>query len=312
MNLNQQAILFLEHGEYDKSFKTFTKATFKSRDVQSLNNLAYFYAKEKYDLKSAVSLLKEAVSLNPLSHFPYAMLGQILIEQEKHDEAISYLEKALEIEKTDENLYNLASCFYMVGKKEKASYYFSLVSNDSNNAKYALARSLFDIGKRDESEKILRNYEVKAELFSDDLFCEASIAELYMKLGFYEEAVSWYEKAWNSHAKEYEWVLGYVYSLFQLNLIDKAAAFIDLVLGEQNQNIMEEENDFEFDENWTIENKKERLKKLYAEKDKFSIIIKQINEGLFPEVAFDPSYQVACYLFGCSRHGHPEYHGKIK
>jgi len=307
MNENRQAIVFLESNQMEKAFKMFKKSALKSRNVQSLNNLAYFYAKEMDENDRAIALLEEAISLNPTSYFPYAFLGQLLIEEGNFKEALPHLLKANSFEETKEVTYNIAVCYYMLSEYEKAIEFFSLLSQESNNAHFSLARSLFNLGKKKESEDILRNYNARAELFSDDLFCETDIAELYMELGFFQDSVDWFEKAWKSHVKDYEWVLGYVYCLIKLNQLDKASSFLQTVISEKKSDIIEEENDVEFDDHWTEEDKKEKLVKMNQELKQFENMTTNIQNGFVPKKAFDPAYQVKCYLFGCTRHNHPEY-----
>ncbi|EPY14323.1 hypothetical protein PAAL66ix_03271 [Paenibacillus alvei A6-6i-x] len=87
MSANQKAIEYLESNEYDKSLDLFHEAVRESRNVQSLNNLAWIYLHEECDKETALILIKEAIELNPSSHFPYNILGEIYVEKEMWQQA---------------------------------------------------------------------------------------------------------------------------------------------------------------------------------------------------------------------------------
>ncbi len=63
----------------------FQQAVHESRDVQSLNNLAWMYFYEEENDDKALELIREVVKFNPSSYFPYNILGDIYMKQEKMD-----------------------------------------------------------------------------------------------------------------------------------------------------------------------------------------------------------------------------------
>lgn len=77
MDTNQRAIELYEQNEYEKAMELFLKAVDESKNVQSLNNLAWMYLYEKEDVNRALELIKEAVGMNPASYFPYNILEEI-------------------------------------------------------------------------------------------------------------------------------------------------------------------------------------------------------------------------------------------
>ncbi|KXO02564.1 hypothetical protein AYK81_05010 [Bacillus thuringiensis] len=85
MNSNEKAIEMFEQNKYEEAMELFQQAVHKSRGVQSLNNLAYFYEEENDD--KAFELIREVVKLNPSPYFPYNILGDIYMKQEKWTEA---------------------------------------------------------------------------------------------------------------------------------------------------------------------------------------------------------------------------------
>lgn len=70
-----------EQNEYEEAMELFQQAVYESRDVQSLNNLAWMYFYEEENDDKALKLIREAVKLNPSAYFPYNILGEIYIKQ---------------------------------------------------------------------------------------------------------------------------------------------------------------------------------------------------------------------------------------
>lgn len=106
MNINQKAIEYLEKNEYDKAMSLFQEAVNESRNVQSLTNLAWMYSYEEGDNEAALELIKEAVCLNPSSHFPYNLLGEIYIQMEMWQDATAVLSQSIAVQPSNE-AYNI-------------------------------------------------------------------------------------------------------------------------------------------------------------------------------------------------------------
>ncbi|OJD65633.1 hypothetical protein BAU26_10845 [Bacillus sp. N35-10-4] len=87
MNSNERAIEMFEQNKYEEAMELFQQAVHKSRGVQSLNNLAWMYFYEEENDDKALELIREVVKLNPSSYFPYNILGDIYMKQEKWTEA---------------------------------------------------------------------------------------------------------------------------------------------------------------------------------------------------------------------------------
>ncbi len=62
----------------------------------------YFYEEENDD--KALELIREVVKFNPSSYFPYNILGDIYMKQEKWTEAKEALQKSISIQPSDEAL----------------------------------------------------------------------------------------------------------------------------------------------------------------------------------------------------------------
>ena len=302
MNINQKAIELLEENNYDESLKLFKKAVEISSDVQSLNNLAWIYCNEEDDDRSALALLVEVLNMNPKSHFPYNLLGEIYCRQEKWELAKDILEKAISIQSTKTAYNNLAVANYHLGNINDATKYFLLASEPSDYALYSHIKCLIELGNKSEAKR-------KLDAFSendDEFVGEVDVADLYVELGCYEEAVKWFEKGWDVYAKQPEWVSRYVYSLIKLNNVTYAQKFFNETINEKMEEIQDMTKE-ECDEDWTEDDKQERIKELQDEKEEFEHMFDKIMSGYTPPLEFFTSIQKACYLFGCKRHNHPEY-----
>ncbi|AJH71987.1 tetratricopeptide repeat family protein [Bacillus cereus ATCC 4342] len=85
-----------EQNKYEEAMELFQQAVHKSRGVQSLNNLAWMYFYEEENDDKALELIREVVKLNPSSYFPYNILGDIYMKQEKWTEANNHYKTMIE------------------------------------------------------------------------------------------------------------------------------------------------------------------------------------------------------------------------
>jgi tetratricopeptide (TPR) repeat protein len=93
-------------------------------NVQTLNNLAYFYQIEYDDHQRAVELLEKAVKMEPNSGLPYGLLGEAYFELELYQKAEEAFTKALGFEENPSLLNNLGVALYKQGKIREAAGYF--------------------------------------------------------------------------------------------------------------------------------------------------------------------------------------------
>lgn len=124
LNMNQKAIETYEQNKLAEAMELFQQAPHELRDVQSLNNLAWMYLYEEENDDQALELINEAVKLNPTSHFPYNILGEIYMRQERWNEAKYTLRKSISIQSSNEAYHNLAVAHYNLGEFEEASELF--------------------------------------------------------------------------------------------------------------------------------------------------------------------------------------------
>ncbi|WP_214484853.1 hypothetical protein [Bacillus sp. SM2101] len=301
MSINQEAIRLLEGNEYENSLKLFKKAVDEARDVQSLTNLAWIYCYEEYKDNKALILLDEVISLNPSSHFPYNLYGEILLRQEKWIEAKGILLQSINIKPTINANYNLAVACYHLGEIEKASRYFLLGSESSDYAMYSYVYCLIRLGETKIAIETLGKFKED----DDEFVGEIEVADLYLELEMFDEAAKWFEKGWKRYSKDVRWVSRFIYTLLKLNRTDFIEIFQE-VIKEKEENIKEESNE-ECDEDWTEEEKQDYITELITEKAEFEQMYKKFINGFIPVMEFDTSVKTGCYLFGCKRHNHPEY-----
>ncbi len=302
MNLNQKAIELLEENKYDESLKLFKKAVEIKRDVQSLNNLAWVYCHEEDDDTSALPLLEEVINMNPNSHFPYNLVGEIYCRQEKWESAKEILERAISIQPSKTAYNNLAVANYHLGNIEDASRYFLLASEPSDYAMYSHVKCLIELGNKSEAKRKLDTFSEN----DDEFVGEVDVADLYVELNCYEEAITWFEKGWNSYWKQPNWISRYIYSLLKVNNLTRSQELLNEAINGKIEEIKDAHEE-ECDEDWTEGDKQAHIKELLNEKNEYEQMIEKISLGYIPKMEFDTSIQKACYLFGCKRHNHPEY-----
>ncbi|MGE7838407.1 tetratricopeptide repeat protein [Viridibacillus arvi] len=301
MNINQRAIESLEENEYEDALDLFQEAVEESRDVQSLNNFAWMYSNEEHEYMKAAILLEEAMKLNPTSYFPYSLLGEIYIRIKKWDEAKEMLEAAINIQPTKTTYHNLAIVNYHFRDFESAAKHFLLASGDSDCSMYGYVKCLIELGKVDEAKNRLDTFSEDDE----DFVGEIEVADLYVELGCYKEAIEWFKKGWVSAWEEISWVSRYVYSLLELGDLTT----VHEVLKEVNEikiADIKEVRDNE-DDVWTESEKQEKIIELMNEKKAYEQLLENMTDGVVPAMEFDIEVQEDCYLFGCVRHNHPEY-----
>ncbi|MEK3825147.1 MULTISPECIES: tetratricopeptide repeat protein [Paenibacillus] len=304
MNTNQKAIEYLENNDYDAALALFQKALNDSRDVESLTNLAWIYYHEEGDIEAAIELAQEAVALKPTSHFPYSLLGELLVQMERWEEAAVVLSDSIAVEPSKEAYNNLAIAKYHLGELEQASALFLKSAGPSDYAMYSHVHCLIQLGHTIEAK-----HKLDAFLESDDDFVgEVHVAELYLELACFSEAVHWFEKSWDTYSKSPDWVCRYIYALVQTNAMERAVEIAEECI-RLKQDDIEEAQAEDCDENWTESDKVAYVTRLQMEKKEYEHILEQIVSGFVPPFKFTTSLSSKCYLFGCSRHAHPEYKG---
>lgn len=148
------------------------------------------------------------------------------------------------------------------------------------------------------------------EAFSEEdenFIGEVEVAELYMELGYFNKAVSWFEKGKGSYFLAPSWVVKYIYSLLQIGDEIAAQSLLKEAIEQKNEEIQDARNE-EIEENWTEIDKQEHIQELLLDMQAFEGSIERISNGHIPELdGIDMTAASGCYLFGCRQHNHPEY-----
>ena len=305
MNLNEKAIDLLEGNEYDEALLAFQQAVEKSRDVQSLTNLAWIVTNEEDDFDQAVELLKEVVQMKPTSYFPYNLLGEVYMQKKMWQEASNVLRRAIEMESTTEAHFNLGATLYHLGNFEEAATFYLASAGDSDYSTYGYVRCLINLGKKIEAKEKLDAFSEDA----DDFVGEIEIADFYVELNCYEQAVYWYEKGFKDYYHQVSWIGRYIYALLQLNQTEKAQEIQQIIFSEKKEELRDNQEEV-CDAHWTELDKQENIHKTVEDIMQLEEMADWISNKAIPTIqfdVFDPSISPRCYLFGCKRHGHPEY-----
>lgn len=302
MSQNTKAIKFYENNELDKAWEIFKQEIRNNRGVQSLNNFAWMLYREEENTQAAIPLLKEVIASTPSSHFPYNLLGEIYITIADWDSAIPILIKAIELEPTLEAYNNLGVAYYHKDEKSKALQCFFHASKPSEYTMYSYVKCLADLERYEEAESILDTFSDK----EGDFVGAVDLADLYAEINANHKANFWFEKGWASYWKEPNWVSRYTYCLIQTGEREKARRVLDNLIKDK-QIELQESYEEECDETWTEEDKKEDMEEIQMHIKLYEQMLEQAINGIKEPMEYAPQVEKACYLFGCERHGHPEY-----
>ena len=315
--INDYAIALMEINDYEEAFFQLKKAADIHPNVQSLNNLAYFYYSEGEPLgegtwkikgKEAIELLKKVIEQNPSSYFPYNLLGEIYTDNRHYDQAKEVLVKAIRIQPTLENLNNLGICYYKTSLLEKAAEYFyqAHLKRDENNLSLHPLLSygicLAELGEREEALKTANNLLILNQDLGDDL--EDEIAHIYYITGDYSKFVSIYSKL-NLLFYDIECMPPYLFALKEIGQLDKMRDVVNSIIKHKSKEI--EDTLIDSDEEWEPGRKEEYIHELQTEITFLRNAMKQVIEGKRPAFEYEPSVERRCYLFGCRRHKNPNY-----
>lgn len=291
-----------EQNEYEEAMELFQQAVRESRDVQSLNNLAWMYLYEEENDDKALELIREVVKLNPSSYFPYNILGEIYMKQKKWEEAKEALQKSISIQPSNEAYHNVAVAHYNLGELEKALEFFLRVAGDSDYIMYNYVKCLIDLGRTTEAKEKLDAFNRK----SDNFVGEINVADLYVELNCYKVAIEWFEKGYKEVWKSPNWIGRFVYALYKANNFSRINEVIRESIEAKTADIEDVQNE-EVEENWTEKDKKELIEEYTEENNCYKKMIERIKSGYVPGLEFETDHIGACYLFGCKRHNHLEY-----
>lgn len=301
---NTKAIVLFEQNDYTAALALFKKLANEQPSVQSLNNLAWMYLREEEDLDEAEKLLQQVLTLQPQSAFPYIMLGEIALHKQQYEQAKGYLQQALTFTVTEEATFNLAIAHFQIGEFEKAAQTFARCVGDSGLTQLNEVVSWMYAGEHQKAKALLDGWNEDAYDYTGAI----EIADVYVELGFYEEARLHYEKEWESYVVSPETVGRYAYTLIQLGDKESAQAIIQKKIVQTKEKIVEEQQ-AEFDELWTVTDQQERMAQLTEQIATLESLYDRLVNGEVPAFDYEMYPEGGCQLFGCMRHGNLEYGG---
>jgi tetratricopeptide (TPR) repeat protein len=141
----------------DKGLEVFRKTiAADARFAQPYYRIGYIYW-EKNNHDEAVSWLHKALSIQPDHWRATYGLGCVLSDQKKYREALVYYQKAVELNPQDEDsYYNMGHAFLELGEFDRAlPAYQKAVALDPNDAynRWGLSWVLHKLGREDEAKK---------------------------------------------------------------------------------------------------------------------------------------------------------------
>ncbi|WML49996.1 tetratricopeptide repeat protein [Neobacillus sp. PS3-34] len=318
--INDFAIALMESRDYEGALLQFKRAVKIKPNIQSLNNLGYFYYTEgeptddghwKYEEKKAIEVLERAIELKPSSYFPYNLLGEIYTSNGNYKRAIELLLMAISIQPTIENLNNLGVCYYKKSMLKEAAGSFKKAysarrkDNLSLHPLLGYGICIAKLGGRDEALKIAKELLIENEKLEDRFDrIEDQIAFIYYLTDEFNEFVSVYSKLNLAHY-QVDWLPPYLYSLSKLGEVKKIDQLLESLIQHKEQEI---EETFEDDDDWEPGRKEEYIGELRQDIDYLRSTKKEIFEGKRQVLEYEPNIEHACYLFGCRRHNHSHYH----
>ena len=189
--------LFFDNRHYDEAITVMNEAYQLFPQDFVVNLLLGLSLAQKGRHSEAVEYLKTAIDINPNDINALSAYGYSLSQLKENDEAILYLKKALAIHPNDVNILGTLGLIYDALKmwdKCDSTYEHALQIDSSNatvNNNYAY--SLSERGERLDAALDMVKFAIKKEPENSSFL--DTIGWVYYKLGNYEEAKSYLEKA---------------------------------------------------------------------------------------------------------------------
>ncbi len=164
----------------------------------------------------AVELLKQTISLDPSLADAYEVLGVILGRDERYDEAISHMNKLLELDEKSIMAHTNLSLFYMKkGLIDEAEKHKALATVNS----FEMMGEKAEIEKNKEAEIKRRESMFKEvlEIDPDDVLASYGMGDIYLERGMYKNAIERFVHVLNNDEKYSVAYVGLAKSLMAIN-----------------------------------------------------------------------------------------------
>ncbi len=151
--------------------------------------------------EEAVSLLREAIDLNPHFADAYESLGVILARHEQYEEAIALMQKLADLEPAEVMAHTNLSVFYMkLGMKEEAEVEKAKATTLSFKKAMAGSQKIESEAEKQrrqqaELESKIQMFQEVLQLDSEDSLASYGLGNIYYQLAHYSEALPLLEKA---------------------------------------------------------------------------------------------------------------------
>ncbi|WP_075309445.1 tetratricopeptide repeat protein [Bacillus wiedmannii] len=229
-----------------------------------------------------------------------------MFEQNEYEEAMELFQRAVHESRGVQSLNNLAWMYFY--EEENDAKALELIKevvklNPSSYFPYNILGEIYTKQEKwEEAKEKLDAFNRK----SDDFLGGVNIADLYVELNCYNEAIEWFEKGYKEVWKSPNWISRFVYALYKANNFSRINEVIRESIEAKTAEIEDVQNE-EVEENWTEEDKKELIEEYTEENNCYKKMIERIESGYVPGLEFETYHLGACYLFGCKRHNHLEY-----
>lgn len=302
---NRKAIMLLEQNEDEAALELLKKLAKESPSVQSINNLAWFYLHEKEEMDEAERLLEQALHFRPQSPFPYMMLGEIALHKGNYERAKHYLQVSLTYSFTEEATFNLAIAHFQLKEYARAAEKFASCAGESGPTQLHEVVALLFAGEKVKAKSLLNNWNEDAYDYTGAI----EIADVYVELECFAEAREQFEKEWDQYVCSPYIISRFAYTLFVLGDTDACTSLITQSISRIVEDI-EDVRKEEVEENWTVEDKEERIVELQQEKQILEGLYNRLERGYVPTFEYDMYPMSGCQLFGCMQHRNAEYEGE--
>ncbi|MDD2402461.1 MAG: hypothetical protein PHD60_09725 [Clostridia bacterium] len=313
--MSKLASSMVETRDFESALEILKRAVEIDPCVQTLSNLGYFYlnigepsqGRWFYKENETVELLERAIKLNPISYYPYAILGEAYIKLNKIQLAQKVLQKAVACKETLANHNNLGVVLYKLKKIEEASIYFHKAHSMGDDLNYSFnpyisyGICLARLGDADKAYKVAQDLMKKYKINLSGEVDGIDISKILYMCNKYEDVVEVFsQEIDNVHVSPSDFSL-YMYSQYQLKNICEVERMLNMLIKEKEEEIYEVKDDNDI----SIYNKKYRINNLEQEIKQLLFRFQSIDNGVKPYCDFDPVIEKDCCFFGCIRHNIP-------
>ena len=294
----QQALAYYEGNEYKRALRRMKQLVEQERSVENLHNLAWMYVYEEEDLGSGEKLAEEAVSLEPNHSFPYALLAEIYLKKNDLSQVESLLFKVLETKRLPPVIHNLGVLYTKKKQWKEAAECFQEVANPSSYIEMIEIYCRIQAGEHEKAKELLLQWDES----QDDFIGWSEAADLWIELGEFTKAKEAYEKEWGTTISSPYLIERFSYVLYRLGNEEQLLTIQQQTLSNVEQELEEEPSD-----DWSDEEKQERIQQLEEWRENVINLPTKLKLGFVPPYEFDVFVDGGCYLFGCVQHNHPYY-----